>query len=108
MLARGRRNSAAAFPLCPRDRANWNGGRGVLAMATSSRAFIGGAASAAGLSLLPGTARAAIEREKTYGVIELSTSGMTVQVYRFDTETIASSDRLSGFERMAPQRTGEP
>jgi hypothetical protein len=77
-------------------------------MASSRRAFIGGAAAAAGLTLVPLPSRAAIDREKTYGVIELSTSGMTVQVYKFDTETIAAGDRLSGFERMAPQRTGEP
>jgi hypothetical protein len=61
-----------------------------------------------GLSLAPWPARTAVSREKTYGVIELSTSGMTVQVYRFDTETIAAGDGLSGFQRMAPQRTGEP
>lgn len=77
-------------------------------MDTSRRAFIGGAASAAGLSLLPGAALAAISREKTYGVIEISTSGMTVSVYKFDLEKIASSNQMSGFERMAPQRTGEP
>lgn len=77
-------------------------------MDTSRRAFIGTAAAAAGLSLLPGTALATISREKTYGVIEISTSGMTVSVYRFDLERIAAGERLSGFERMAPQRTGEP
>lgn len=77
-------------------------------MDTSRRAFVGGAAALAGLSLVPGPALAAINREKTYGVIELSTSGMTVSVYQFDLETIASGEGLSGFERMAPKRTGRP
>ncbi|MBO9500038.1 MAG: hypothetical protein J7483_11345 [Novosphingobium sp.] len=77
-------------------------------MNTSRRAFIGGAATAAGLSLLPAPAFAAISRDKTYGVIEISTSGMTVSVYRFNLETIAAGERLSGFERLAPQRTGKP
>jgi hypothetical protein len=74
----------------------------------SRRAVIGGAASVAGLSLLPEIAFAAVNREKTYGVIEISTSGMTVSVYKFDRERIASGERLSGFERMAPRRTGRP
>jgi hypothetical protein len=77
-------------------------------MEWSRRAFIGGAASLAGLPLVPRAALAAPSREKTYGVIELSTSGMTVSVYRFDLETIASGGQLSGFERMAPKRTGRP
>lgn len=77
-------------------------------MDTSRRAFLEAAATAAGLSLMPGPARAAISREKTYGVIEISTSGMTVSVYKFDRERIAAGERLSGFERMAPQRTGKP
>jgi hypothetical protein len=77
-------------------------------MDRSRRAFIGGAAAVAGLSLVPGPARAAISRAKTYGVIEISTSGMTVSVYKFDLERIASTGQLSGFERLAPQRTGEP
>lgn len=77
-------------------------------MEWSRRGFIGGAASLAGLPFVPGAAFAAPSREKTYGVIELSTSGMTVSVYRFDLETIASGGQLSGFERMAPKRTGRP
>ena len=77
-------------------------------MEWSRRAFIGGAASVAGLSLASGPASAALSREKTYGVIEISTSGMTVSVYKFDLERIASSGRLSGFERLAPRRTGRP
>lgn len=85
----------------------WHGERGA-AMGWSRRAFIGGATSAAGLSLVPGAALAAVSREKTYGVIELSTSGMTVSVYKFDVERIASTGQLSGFERMAPRRTGRP
>jgi hypothetical protein len=77
-------------------------------MHTSRRAFIGGAATAAGVSLLSAPAFPAISRDKTYGVIEISTSGMTVSVYRFNLETIAAGERLSGFERLAPQRTGKP
>ncbi len=77
-------------------------------MGWSRRAFIGGTATAAGLSLVPGTALAAPSRTKTYGVIEISTSGMTVSVYKFDRERVASSGDLSGFERMAPKRTGRP
>lgn len=69
---------------------------------------MGGVATAAGLALAPAPAFAAISRDKTYGVIEISTSGMTVSVYRFNLETIAAGAQLSGFERMAPQRTGKP
>lgn len=77
-------------------------------MDRSRRTFIGGAAAAAGLTLVPRAVLAAPSREKTYGVIELSTSGMTVSVYQFDIETIADGERLSGFERLAPRRTGRP
>ncbi|HEY6815133.1 MAG TPA: hypothetical protein VI168_06305 [Croceibacterium sp.] len=77
-------------------------------MAWNRRAFIGGAAGAAGLSLVPGTAFARIEREKTYGVIEIRASAMSVSVYRFDLANVAPSERLSGFQRMAPQLTGKP
>jgi hypothetical protein len=77
-------------------------------MERSRRAFIGGAAAAAGLSLMPGPAFAAIRRDKTYGVIEIRASAMTASVYNFDLQSIAPSERLSGFERLAPRLTDKP
>jgi len=76
-------------------------------MDRSRRAFIGGAAAATGLSFLPGKAFARITHEKTYGVIEIRASAMTASVYRFNLENVGQSERLSGFERMAPQLTGK-
>jgi hypothetical protein len=77
-------------------------------MGTSRRVFLGGAAAAAGLSLVPVRAHARIEREKSYGVVEIATAGMTVSVYRFDIEALAAGRQLSGADRMVPERTGRP
>jgi hypothetical protein len=72
------------------------------------RAFIGAAAWAAGLSLLPGRALAATARQKGYGVVEIRAAAMSVAFYTLDLDRITPSVRRSGFDRMAPQLTGEP
>lgn len=77
-------------------------------MQRSRRAFIGGAAAVAGLTLLPHQALARIKRDKTYGVIEIRASAMSVSAYTLDLANIAPSERYSGFDRMAPQLTGAP
>ena len=77
-------------------------------MDRSRRAFIGGAAAAAGLSLVPRTALAAASRDKTYGVIEIRASAMSVASYTLDLDSISRSVRRSGFDRMAPDLTGAP
>jgi len=60
----------------------------------------------AGAGLLPSGLLAAPDR-KRYGMIEISASGMTVSVYQLTRESLAGSDGMSGFERLAPQRDGE-
>jgi hypothetical protein len=77
-------------------------------METGRRNFLGGVASAATLALLPARAFGAVSREKSYGMIQISASGMTVSTFRFDLQKIAATDGLSGFERMAPKRSGDP
>lgn len=77
-------------------------------MDRSRRAFIAGAAGAAGLSLIPGKALARIEREKTFGVIEIRDAAMSVSAYSFNLDLLAAGEGLSGFERMAPRLTGKP
>ena len=77
-------------------------------MDRSRRAFIGGAAAATGLSLLPVPALARISPEKIYGVIEIRASAMTASVYSLNLDNIGQTERLSGFDQMAPQLTGTP
>lgn len=77
-------------------------------MLGSRRAFIGGVAAAASLSLVPARTLGAIYRSKTYGVIEIRASAMSVSSYSLDLNSIARSVRRSGFDRMAPELTGAP
>lgn len=61
-----------------------------------------------GAAMLPGIARAALPAEKRYGMVEISASGMTVSVYQLSREMLAGDSGMSGFERLAPRRDGEP
>jgi hypothetical protein len=61
-----------------------------------------------GAAFLPGAVLAAKAARKTYGMIEISASGMTVSVYQLDRETLAGGEGMSGFERVAPKRAGDP
>lgn len=44
---------------------------------------------------------------KTYGLIEISASGITVSVYHLSREMLAGNRAGSGFERLAPRRVGD-
>ncbi len=71
------------------------------------RAVLRGGLLLAGTGLLPGLTRAA-PAQKRYGMIEISASGMTVSIYQLSRKMLADDSGMSGFERLAPQRDGEP
>lgn len=54
-----------------------------------------------------GVVLAAAPSAKTYGMIEISASGITVSVYHLSREMLAGSSGASGFERLAPRRVGD-
>ncbi|RYD69371.1 MAG: hypothetical protein EOP84_28595, partial [Verrucomicrobiaceae bacterium] len=45
--------------------------------------------------------------ERSIGLIEISTSGITISVYHLSKERLASPHGDSGYERLAPKRVGD-
>lgn len=77
-------------------------------MLIDRRDMLLGSAALLGAGVLRGVANAASPVRKRYGMIEISASGMTVSVYQLDREMLAGDSGMSGFERLAPKRDGEP
>ncbi len=75
-------------------------------MVIDRRTLLQGGIALYGSALVPGAGLAARSAERTFGLIEISTSGITVSVYQLSKETLASAHGLSGYERLAPKRVG--
>ncbi len=65
------------------------------------------AAAALSFGTASSVAMAAGPQAKTYGLIEISASGITVSVYHLSREMLAGNRAGSGFERLAPRRVGD-
>ncbi|ATE66967.1 hypothetical protein COO09_11010 [Rhizorhabdus dicambivorans] len=76
-------------------------------MLIERREMLRGGLLLAGTGLLP-SALCAAPAGKRYGMIEISASGMTVSVYQLSREMLGGDSGMSGFERLAPKRDGEP